>query len=530
MERIIISSELPSDLETSNRLYIQTAQHYNEAVSEIEKLRSELDWLKRHVFGRRTEKYYGNPNQQVIPGLIDTDTEEDVCAPDEHEEEAETAAGTKEHKKKKRNGRNPLPAHLPRKQVVHEPPKNKLFCGKHGKPLKQIGFEKTEELEFIPASFYVIEHIRPKYACADDCTDPCGSGVVIADLPKRPIDKGRPGPGLLGQVSIAKYVDHQPLNHQEQIYKRSGVYIPKNTMVDWIRCVYDLLYPIYLCMKLQILESFCVQSDDTPITVLVGKKNHSHKGYIWNYLGVSCQQVVYKYTEQHNKDGPLQFFSGYKGYVQADAYTGYDACFKTGEIIEVGCWAHCRRGIYEALSTDKDLAEHMLEKIRKLYEIERVCKEAVLNAQEIYRKRQKESKPILADIKKWLDTNQKLVLPQSPIGKAITYAQNQWKALNRYLEDGRLSIDNNQSERALRTIVKGRLNYMFCGSHEGAKRAALIYSLVGSCKLLGIEPFEYMRDVIERMPTHPKDKVSELTPIEWKKARDKYCPSPKEIS
>ncbi len=234
----------------------------------------------------------------------------------------------------------------------------------------------------------------------------------------------------------------------------------------------------------------------------------------------STGQVVYVYTENRNREGPLSFLADYKGYLQADGLSVYNACFETGAILEVGCWAHARRKVHDALKADPALAEEMMELIRKLYAIERAAKEADLDADAVFQKRKREAKPILAEIGVWLDTQRERVLPESPIGKAITYATNQWQALNRYVEDGRLDIDNNASERSLRTIVIGRLNYMFCGSHEGAKRAALFYSLIGSCKLIGIDPFEYMRDIIERMPTCTKKRAAELTPAEWKKAKD----------
>ncbi len=506
IEQIEISSKLPTETSQLQGLFVQTAQKYNQLIEEYGKLKSELDWLKRHVFGRRSERHGVDPNQAVLPGItasVPTETVGEVLK-------------IVKVKAKNGHGRTPLPAHLPRQQVIYDVPESAKTCACCGKKKERIGEETTEEVDFQPASVIVREIVRPKYACKS-----CGDGVVIAPLPSRPIEKGRPGPGLLAQVCIAKYVDHLPLHRQMGIFKRSGVDIPKSTMVDWVRGVYELLYPITRVMKYQILQSFCVKSDDTPIKVQTDEKKHkTHQGAIWTYIGMDCGQVMFEYTPHRNKEGPQNFLYNYQGYLQADAYAGYDVCFKPGKIIEVGCWAHARRNFYDALTSDKILAEEMLDKIKPLFAVESAAKEAGLDAKGVYEKRQRESRPILDDIKAWLDTQKARVLPKSPIGEAITYALNQWEALNRYLEDGRLDIDNNASERAIRAVAIGRKNWLFAGSHEGAKRTALIYSLVGSCRLLKIDPFEYLRDVIDRTADHPMKRIEELTPWGWKKIRE----------
>jgi transposase len=505
-EQIEISSKLPTETGQLQRLFVQTAQKYNQVIEENAHLKSELDWLKRHVFGRRSERYLIDPNQSVLPGIE---------APVPAETVGETLKLVKA-KPKNGHGRQPLPAHLPRQQEILDVPASAKVCACCGKTKDRIGEEKTEEVDFQPASVFVREIIRPKYACKS-----CGDGVVIASLPSRPIEKGRPGPGLLAQVCIGKYADHLPLHRQVGIFKRSGVDIPKSTMVDWVRGVYELLYPITRVMKYRILQSFCVKSDDTPIKVQTNEKKHqTHQGAIWTYLGMDCDQVVFEYKKSRNKDGPTIFLHDYQGYLQADAYGGYDECFQTGKIIEVGCWAHARRYFFEALSTDKALAEEMMGKIKRLFAVESSAKEEKLDAEGVRKKREKESRPILEDIKTWLTTQRGRVLPQSPIGKAVTYALNQWEALMRYLEDGRLDIDNNASERAIRAVAIGRKNWLFAGSHEGAERTALMYSLVGSCRLLKIDPFEYLRDVINRIADHPMKRIEELTPWGWKKFRE----------
>jgi transposase len=499
--------DLPEDISTLQTMVVQLLSDVNEKNRQIDDLQSQLEWFKRHVFGRRSEKL--PPNQLTLfQGMA-----ADQCEGEEHdpasEESNQRLTDVSGKPKKHLNGRRPLPEHLPRKRIEYYPPQEDLICSCCGQTKQTIGEEVTEELDYVPASFVVRQHVRIKYACKN-----CQEGVVIADLPARPIEKGRPGPGLLSHMLTSKYSDHLPLYRQEGIWKRHGVDIKRSTMCDWVRDCADLLSPIVRYMQTIILESKKIHTDDTPVPVQDGSRTQTRKGYLWAYIGDN-NDVVFDYTPTHSRDGPVAFLGDYSGYVHADAYKGYDAFFEKGKATEVACWAHTRRKFFDSLTTDPRRAHIMLAMIGKLYDVERQAKEENLDAIALRELRQEQSKPILGEISGRLDDWSIEVLPKSPVGQAVGYARGQWIALNRYTEDGDLDIDNNLSERVLRTVAIGRKNWLFAGSDAGAERAAIIYSLVASCKLCEIDPFEYLRDVLDRVSTHPASKIAELTPPSW---------------
>ena len=293
---------------------------------------------------------------------------------------------------------------------------------------------------------------------------------------------------------------HLPLHRQEGIFKRHGVDIHRSTMCDWVRdCAY-LLSPIVHYIKKTILQSKIINTDDTPVPILDGSRTQTRKGYLWTYIG-DKRSVVFDYTPTHSRDGPVAFLGDYAGYVQADAYKGYDACFENGDATEVGCWAHTRRKFYDARTADARRAHAMLALIGKLYDVEREAKQNELSASATKELRQQHSKPILDEISPRLNEWSIELLPKSPIGQAVSYARTQWEALNRYFDDGDLDIDNNLSERVVRIVAIGRKNWMFAGSDAGAERAAIIYSLVATCKLCHIDPFAYLRDILDCVST-----------------------------
>jgi hypothetical protein len=356
---------------------------------------------------------------------------------------------------------------------------------------------------------FVREHVRVKYACRS-----CEEGVVLGDLPPRPIEKGRPGPGLLAQVVTSKYGDHLPLHRQEGIFARHGVSIARSTMCDWIRDVASLLSPIVRRMRDEILSTNLVMTDDTPVRVQTGLRK-TKQAAIWAYLSPELREVVFDFTMSRARDGPERFLGDYRGYLQADAYSGYDRIFARGEVTEVGCWAHARRKFYDSMETSPAEASAVLAGIRRLYAVEARAKEEGLGPDAVWSLRCRESLPILQAIREYLEMQKISALPQSPFGKAVTYALNQWEALVRYVGDGRLPIDNNAAERALRAVAIGRKNWLFAGSPAGGERAATLYSLVSSCRLAGIDPFFYLKDVITRVSTHPASRIDELTPRGW---------------
>ena len=471
---------------------------------ENQDLRNQLAWLRKRLFGPRAERL--DPDQLRLEFM----EQEDVPPPFVDEAPDDEESPDRRKKKGRRNGRAPLPKDLPRKRVEYHPDPEDLVCSCCRGEKDRIGEEVTEELEYVPASMFVFEHVRVKYACRA-----CEEGVVLGDLPPRPIEKGRPGPGLLAHVVTSKYGDHLPLNRLEGIFGRHGVSIARSTMCDWVRDVASLLSPIVSEMRRGLLRTDLLQTDDTPIRVQTGERK-TKKGHIWAYLSPERGEVVYEFTLSRARDGPERFLTGFRGYMQADAYSGYDRIFARGEVTEVGCWAHARRKFYEALDTSPEEASAVLAGIRRLYAIEKKAK--ALEPKAVAELRREKSLPILEAIREYIDAEADRALPQSPLAQAITYARNQWAALTRYVEDGRLPIDNNAVERALRKIAVGRKNWLFAGSPAGGGRAATLYSLVESCRMQGIDPFAYLRDVLDRISTLPVSRIAELTPRGWKAA------------
>jgi transposase len=390
-----------------------------------------------------------------------------------------------------------------------------LVCPECGGGKTRIGEEVSEQLEYIPSSALILEHVRPKYAC------PCCQGhVTVAPKPWQPIEKGLPGPGMLAHVVVSKYADHLPLCRQESILRRQGVDVSRSTMCGWMAAVADLLEPLYERMKTAVLASKVLHTDDTPVPVQDKSVRGTTKtGRLWVYLGDRGHPyAVFDYTPTRKRDGPVQFLAGYKGYLQADAFGGYDGLFVGGDVVEVACMAHARRKFYDARTSAPVRSLEAVARIRLLYDVEKVAKD---RSSELRRElRQQQSVPILADLGRWLDDQAKSVLPKSPLGNAIGYARNHWAALNRYVEDGDLDIDNNPAERALRGVAVGRKNWLFAGSDKGGRTAAVLYSFVGSAKLHALDPFEYLRDVIDRISAHPMRLIDEFLPDQWMALRE----------
>ncbi len=365
--------------------------------------------------------------------------------------------------------------------------------------------------EYEPGKFYVNRYIRPRYAKPD------GEGVVIGQLPSRPIEKGIPGSGLLSHILISKFVDHLPLYRQVKQYKRLGVEIADSTLVGWVKAGYELLLPLYEVHQAVILSRDYLMVDETPIRVLEDNlPGKSRTGYFWVYHDPLGKQVLFDYRPSRSRDGPHEILADFQGYLQSDGYSGYEELARGEGITPVGCMAHARRYFVEAKESDPARAEWMLTRIQQLYAIERKAREEGLSHQARYELRNRCARPILDKLKGWLNEQCQQVLPKSLMGKAIGYMLNQWSKLENYLLDGRLEIDNNLVENAIRPVALGRKNYLFAGSHEGAKRAALVYSLVATAKLHEVEPFEYLRDVIGCISDYPYRHIADLLPQNWK--------------
>jgi hypothetical protein len=356
----------------------------------------------------------------------------------------------------------------------------------------------------------VIQDVCLKYAC--DCT------VRTATKPPQPIEKSTAGASLLAQVIVAKWADHQPLHRQEKMFERHGIDISRKTMGGWMARCAELLDPLYQLMKREVLSSKVIGTDDTSVKVLDRKLPFAKIGRIWPYVGDAHHPViVYDYTPTRSRAGPAKFLEGYKGYLQADAYSVYDAFFKSQRgMTEVGCWMHARRYFFKALEFDEPHMGPALHLIARLYAVEERARTLSLSAEQRFALRQRVSARLLGKLHQYLMELQPEVLPKSPSGAAVRYALNQWDALTRFLQDGELEIDNGATERANRDIALGRGNWTFFGSDTGGKTAAVLRSFIASCKRCGVEPFAWLRDVLSRIPAHSITRLSELLPQNWK--------------
>lgn len=479
---------MQGQLETSNAQLQATAaeleavrQSLRDSQAEIDKLKHRIDWLCRKLFGKSSEKV--DPAQLAL--VFEQVAQEDAAAGEvkattpEGNEPVETDSGEpRRREKKKGHGRRTLPANLPRRRVVIEVPLEERTCSCCQVEKAPIGEEVKETLEYEPATITVVETVRVKFACPK-----CHEGVVIAPAPDAVLAKGLPEAGMLAYVGVSKYADHLPLYRLERILARSGLTISRSTLGDWIDFIADSYSSIIAAMKKKILSGPIVQSDDTKVRVLGGPEG-SYAGYLWCYGGLQGE-VVFDFTPGRTRDGPQQFLKGFKGYLQADAYAGYDIVFATGKVVEVACWAHARRKFFEARATNPKYADPLLGLVQALYAVEREARG--LDADKRKALRGEKSRPVLDKIHVLLLRARAEILPKSPMGEAVTYALNQWDALKRYLEDGRLEIDNNATERSMRGVAVGRKNWLFAGSEAGGRRAAALYSIIESCRRLHLD-------------------------------------------
>jgi transposase len=463
-------------------------------------LRQKLDVLCHKLFGKKSE---GVSDAQLR--LAFAQLAEELKPRDEPTEMDTGERPGKQHRQPPRpTGRRPLPASLPRQRIEIDLPDADKVCA-CGMPKTRIGEAVSEKLDYVPASVRVIETVRPKYACPH-----CHDGVVTAPAPPQAVERSLATEGLLAHVVVSKYLDHLPLYRLERIFQREHLDLSRATLCGWVADVATALAPIGDELRRQVTAATYLQTDDTPVTIL--EERGSRKGRIWTYLDPLMPQVVFDATPTHERDGPEIFLADFAGDLQADAYTGYDALYRTGRIRELGCWAHARRGFVEALPTDARAAR-MIELVQQLYHVERAVADESVEGRQA--RRRDASVPLLAAIGAERDALAATVLPKSPLGEAVRYLTNQWAALQRFVEDGRFRIDNNGAENQLRGVAIGRKNWLFAGSFEGAKRAALLYSLVQSCTLIDVSPFDYLKDVLLRVATHPHRLIADLTPRGW---------------
>lgn len=489
---------LPDDLATAHRQIREQAETLRQQAHLIERLQHQLEQLLRQRYGRKGEK--ADPGQLLLfaPGVAEVA----VPAP------GPTPAAPGGKAAGRPTGRKPLPRSLPRRRVLHDVAPEHRACPECGAERQRIGEETREQLEYIPASLVVLEHVRPKYACRA-----CAAHVVVAPRLPEPIEKGLPGTGLLAHVITSKFADHLPLYRLEGIFARQGVDLSRSTTCGWMAECAGLLGPIVRAMTRRVLASKVIGTDDTPVAVQDHGGKGTRTGRLWAYLGDRDNPfVVYDYTADRSRDGPERFLAAYRiGYLQSDAYAGYDGLHARG-LVAVGCWAHARRKFHEARTSDPERSHAALAWIGRLYDVEREARAGGWDDDRLMAARLERSRPLLDAFASWLDGEAARVLPRSPIGEAIAYARSNRAELGRYLESPYLAIDNNAVENALRPIAVGRKNWLHLGSDRGGRTAATLMSLVQSCKRNGNEPFAYLRDVLDRVSTHPASRIGDLLP------------------
>jgi transposase len=488
------------------RVLDQTAAEYDRLMEKHAELAETLALLRRYLFGQRRERFTDDPGQGHLFDIPEIIAEPEPASPGPTLPD-DAAALTPQPARSPRRTRLD---HLPHVRIEHDLPESEKTCSCCGGPKQKIGQDESRELEFIPAKLEVKVHVLPKYACPK-----CRDGVASPPVPLKPVPGGIAGAGLVAYVVVSKFADHLPLYRLEDILTRHGVYLSRSTLCDWVRNTALLLEPLAELQKSLVLKSPILWTDDTPVTVLGGKAGGSSKGRFWVYIGDDDHPYsVYDFTMSRARDGPAAFLKEYRGFLQADAYGGYDGIFlgSGGGIVEVACWAHARRKFFDARTNAPREANQVLEWIRQLYDIEDRARDFTPLERQVLR--QLESMPILDRIEKYLDELSQRTLPKSALGKAVTYARNQWAALRQYVNDGRLTIDNNVSERTLRLQAIGRKNWEFLGSADAGPRAAVLFTILAGAKHHRLEPWAYLRDVLLRMSAGQTD-LDPLLPDRW---------------
>ena len=491
--------------EAEHAAELQAARNgLKEQVLRNEQLKQRLAKLLRERFGASSEKLRGAIEQLE---LLLGDLEEQIAetAPAEPEQPAAAAPAGKPRRKP---ARKPLPASLPRDVVEHPAPRT---CPRCDGALRPLGADVTEVLEYVPGSFRVIRHVRPKLSCR------CCEGIAQAPVPSLPIERGLAGPGLLAHVLVAKYCDHLPLYRQAEIYARSGIDLDRSTLADWVGQTARLLRPLVDAVGVHVMAAERVHADDTTVPVLDPGRGKTKTGRLWCYArddrpfaGKAAPAVLYCYSPDRKGEHPRAHLASFRGILQADGYAGYAGLYERG-VTEAACWAHARRKFFDVhAATQSPLAYEALQRIAALYAVEATIRGEPPDVR--LRVRQAQSAPLFAELRTWLDKTLVRVSGKGELAGAIRYTLVRWEALTLVLRDGRACIDNNAAERSMRPMTLGRKNWLFAGSDAGGERAAAIYSLTETAKLNGLDPEDYLRQVLQRIADHPVKRVHELLP------------------
>jgi len=498
-------SNLPDDaaaLKEIIALHLTQEEKYQERIDYLEQM---VTLLQKQLFGRKSEKDVWPDHNQLQ--LFDP-----IKLPESDRQVAEEKIVIPEHRRKKR-GRKPLPADLGRVEVIHDIPEEEKQCD-CGAALSRIGEDVSEKLDYIPAKLQVIRHIRYKYACKScEGVESQGPTVKIAPVPVQLLPKSIASEGLIAHLIVSKFADGLPLYRQQKIFGRLGIELSRATMANWVVNASRQCQPLLDLLEKEIRSGPLIHMDETPYQVLnePGRRNTS-KSYMWVFKGGQEDRpsLLYQYHRTRSGEAALKFLGDYQGYVQSDAFSGYEFLSGKKGITHVGCWAHARRYFVDVIKAKKknrskrlqpkSLADEAIEFISRLYQIEKEAKARNLEALEIYQLRQEKAKPVLETFKIWLDAKQQITPPKGLLGKAISYALKHWEKLTVYIEDGRLSPDNNAAENAIRPFVVGRKNWLFAGHPNGAEAGATFFSLVETAKANGLEPYNYLRYIFEKLP------------------------------
>ena len=474
-----------------------------------EYLSHQVEMFKRRLYGPSSEERPEAAGQATLP-FADL-----PAAPVRAEALSHAAVVPKGAEKPQGHGRRKLPAHLYRERFEYHPEEVQKPCPCCGSAWERIGEEISEQVELIPATILVLQHARIKYACPK-----CRGRIVIGKVPSKILDRGLAGPGLLADLIVKKLYYHLPLYRQEVLTEHLGWTLARSTQSQWLGACAERLEPLYLRAKGEVLNSHKIHTDDTPVRVLTPGAGKTREARFWVYVGDAAHPcTVFDYTPNRKREGPKSFLGDYEGVLQADAYGGYDGIYANGKVTEAGCWAHARRKFDDAALSAPEAAKEALDLIGELYAIEKRARERGLTPEERRALREAHAPPVLERLRAWLERQQAEALPQSPLAKALNYTRAQWAALTRFLSDGTIELDNNTAENALRPIAVGRKNWLFLGNDEGSRRAAILYSLIETCKRHGHDPWAYLKDVLVRIETQPPESLRQLLPDQWKPGR-----------